>query len=55
VSVTAQRTVLAEIFAKVALILGAEAGLGYLEQLPGVEGMLFTVDEQTLFTTGFEQ
>ena len=55
VSVTAQRTVLAEIFAKVALILGAEAGLAYLEQLPGVEGMLFTVDEQTLFTTGFEQ
>ena len=42
VTVLAPRTVLAEIYAKAALILGAEAGLAYLEQLPEVEGLIFT-------------
>ena len=53
VSVIADRTVLAEIYAKVALILGAEQGLAYLQSLPGVAGMLFTDDGRTLSTDEF--
>ncbi|MDM8519225.1 FAD:protein FMN transferase [Anaerolineales bacterium HSG6] len=53
VSVVAERTVLAEIYAKVALILGAKRGLAYLERLPGVDGMIFTDDSQLLYTAGF--
>lgn len=53
VTVAAQRTVLAEIFAKVALILGSEAGLSYLEDLPGVEGLVVRADAHVLYTPGF--
>jgi thiamine biosynthesis lipoprotein len=53
VSVIAPRTVLAEIYAKVALILGAEQGLAYLQSLPDVDGMIYTQDERMLFTDAF--
>ncbi len=53
VSVVAPRTVLAEIYAKVALILGAEQGLAYLQSLPDVDGMIYTQDERMLFTDAF--
>lgn len=52
VSVIAERTVLAEIYAKVALILGSDAGLAYLEKLPGVEGLVFTADSRIRHTNG---
>ncbi len=52
VTVVAQRTVLAEIFAKVALILGATAGLDYLANLAGVEGLIYTADGHILTTPG---
>jgi thiamine biosynthesis lipoprotein len=53
VSVIAQRTVLAEIFATVALILGVEQGLAWLETLPGVEGYFCTTERTTVCTGGF--
>lgn len=52
VSVLADRTVTAEIYAKVALILGAEQGLAYLQSLPGIEGLIFTAGAQILYTNG---
>jgi thiamine biosynthesis lipoprotein len=52
VSVVANRTVLAEIYAKVALILGSTQGLAYLQSLPGVEGLIYTADRQILYTAG---
>jgi thiamine biosynthesis lipoprotein len=52
VSVVADRTVMAEIFAKVALILGAKQGLTYLQDLPGVEGLIFTTEAEILYTNG---
>ncbi|MFN8458719.1 MAG: FAD:protein FMN transferase [Anaerolineae bacterium] len=52
VSVVADRTVLAEIYAKVALILGSTQGLAYLQSLPGVEGLIYTADRQILYTAG---
>ncbi|RME98996.1 MAG: FAD:protein FMN transferase [Chloroflexi bacterium] len=52
VTAIADRTVLAEVFAKVALILGAEAGLDYLNRLPGVEGVIFTAQSTILYTDG---
>lgn len=52
VTVVASRTVVAEVFAKAALILGAEQGLAYLEQLPDVEGLIFTADRQIQYTSG---
>jgi thiamine biosynthesis lipoprotein len=54
VTVTAPRTTLAEVYAKVALIQGVKQGLAYLEQLPGVEGLIFSADRQIVFTSGFE-
>lgn len=53
VSVVADRTVMAEIFAKVALILGAPAGLAYLERLPDVEGLIYTAASEIIYTSGF--
>jgi thiamine biosynthesis lipoprotein len=53
VSVVAERTVLAEIYAKVALILGTEQGLAYLQSLPDVEGLIYTAEAQILYTPGF--
>lgn len=52
VTVVAERTVLAEVYAKVALILGAEAGLAYLQRLPGVDGLIFTAEQKILHTDG---
>jgi thiamine biosynthesis lipoprotein len=52
VTVVAQRAVLAEILAKVALVLGSSAGLDYLEQMPGAEGLIYTADACILYTTG---
>ena len=52
VSVVADRTVTAEIYAKVALILGAEQGLTYLQRLPGIEGLIFTAGSQIIYTNG---
>jgi thiamine biosynthesis lipoprotein len=53
VSVITDRTVVAEVFAKVALILGAPAGLAYLERLPDVEGLIYTADSEIIYTSGF--
>lgn len=53
VTVIAERTVLADIYAKVSLILGVQAGLAYLEQLPNVEGFIYTEAGHSLYTTGF--
>ena len=55
VSVTAKRTAIAEVLAKAALLLGAEAGLAYLAASPGVEGLVFRSDGQVLHTAGFER
>jgi thiamine biosynthesis lipoprotein len=52
VTVVAERAVMAEVYAKVALILGAEAGLAYLEQLPGVAGLIYTADARIIYTAG---
>lgn len=53
VSVVARRTVLAEIFAKVALLLGAEEGMAYLTSLPDVEGLIYTAGQRIIYTAGF--
>ncbi len=52
VTVITDRTALAEVFAKVALIIGAEHGLAYLESIPNVEGLLVSRDNQLLQTSG---
>lgn len=52
VTVVAERTVTAEVYAKVALILGAEAALAYLQQAPGVEGLIYTADARIIHTAG---
>ncbi len=54
VSVVAERTLLAEVYAKVALIVGVEAGLDYLRRLPQVEGLIFTRTGAVRYTPGFE-
>ena len=55
VSVIANRTVLAEIYAKVALILGVAQGLAYLQNLPGVEGLIYSAESQIVVTPGFQR
>jgi len=52
VTVVAERTVTAEVYAKAALILGAEAGLAYLQQAPGVEGLIYTAGARIIHTAG---
>jgi thiamine biosynthesis lipoprotein len=52
VSVVADRTVLAEIYAKVALILGAEQGLAFLQNQTGAEGLIYTADSRIIYTDG---
>lgn len=52
VTVLADRTVLAEIYAKVALLLGAKQGYAYLESLPNVEAIIFTHQKELLYTSG---
>ncbi|MEW5959362.1 MAG: FAD:protein FMN transferase [Chloroflexota bacterium] len=54
VSVVADRTVLADIYAKVVLILGVEPGLAYLQRLPGVEGLIYTARSEIVYTPGLE-
>ena len=54
VTVVTQRTVLAEVLAKVVLILGVEQGLAYLQRFPGAEGLIFTAAAEIKFTAGFE-
>ncbi len=55
VTVIASRVAVAEVYAKVALILGAKAGLEYLEALPNVEGLLYTHEHTILHTSQFRQ
>ncbi len=54
VTVIADRTVLAEVYAKVALMLGVEQGLAYLQSLPAVEGLIFTAESKIVYTAGLE-
>ncbi|RME40980.1 MAG: FAD:protein FMN transferase [Caldilineae bacterium] len=54
VTVVGERVATAEVFAKVALIIGAEAALPYLESIPNVEGLLVTQDNRLLHTTGLK-
>jgi thiamine biosynthesis lipoprotein ApbE len=44
--------VTAELLAKVALLLGADAGLEYLNTTAGVEGLIYTADGHVLMTPG---
>ena len=53
VTVIAERTVLADVYAKVILILGVQAGLAYLQKLPNVEGLIYTSADQIVCTAGF--
>jgi thiamine biosynthesis lipoprotein len=55
VSVIADRTMAAEIYAKVALILGSEAGIRYLNRLPGIEGLIFTTAGEIRHTQRLEE
>jgi len=52
VTVVSSRTVIAEVFAKVALILGAERGLSFLEAQPDTEALIFTADAEIVSTSG---
>lgn len=52
VTVVAPRTVTAELLAKVALLLGADAGLDYLTATADVEGLIYTADGRVLTTPG---
>jgi thiamine biosynthesis lipoprotein len=54
-SVIADRTMTAEIYAKVALILGSDAGLRYLNRLPGIEGLIYTAAGDILYTQRLEK
>jgi thiamine biosynthesis lipoprotein len=55
VSVVTDRTIMAEVFAKVGLILGAEQGLAYLQSLPGVEGLIYTANGEIIYTAGMTE
>jgi thiamine biosynthesis lipoprotein len=52
VTVIAPRVALAEVYAKAALILGAEAGRDWLNRTPEVEGLLVRNDGQLITTDG---
>jgi thiamine biosynthesis lipoprotein len=53
VTVIAPRAALAEVYAKVALILGVEAGQAWLNCIPDVAGLLVREDGQLVYTDGF--
>jgi thiamine biosynthesis lipoprotein len=53
VTVIAHRVAVAEVFAKTALILGAQAGRNWLNGLAGIEGLLVRNDGQLILTDGF--
>jgi len=55
VTVIADRTVVAEVYAKVALILGAGPGLAYLQSLPGIEGLIYTDKSNIIYTPGLAE
>lgn len=55
VSVVAGRVFTAEIYAKVALILGIEQGLAFLEALPEVEGAIFSITDEAYLTSRMDQ
>lgn len=55
VSVIAKRTLIAEVLAKAALLLGAEGGLDYLARMADVDGLIVRSDGRVLYTAGFEQ
>jgi thiamine biosynthesis lipoprotein len=55
VSVVAGRVFTAEVYAKAALIMGAERGLAFLESLPDVEGLIYAADRSVRMTTGMGQ
>ena len=55
VTVIGDRVAPAEVFAKVALIIGVHEGLTYLESIPNVEGLLVASDDTVLQTSGLEQ
>ena len=55
VSVVGGRVFTAEVHAKVALILGVEEGLAYLESQPDVEGLIFSTGGEALLTSGMGQ
>jgi thiamine biosynthesis lipoprotein len=55
VTVVAPSTLLADYHAKVALLLGAEEGLDYLEREPDAEGLLVREDGTTLQTHGLSR
>ncbi len=54
-TVVARRTVIAEVLAKTAVILGARDGLSFLEAIPDVAGLLITADDRILTTPPMEQ
>lgn len=53
VSVTAPRTVIAEVYAKTALILGVDRGLAFLQGLADVEGLIVAADASVYQTKDF--
>ncbi len=53
-TVIADRTVVAEVLAKTALILGPQGGLAFVEDWPDAEALLYTRNRQMLCTPGFE-
>lgn len=55
VSVIARRTVIADVLAKVALLLGAEEGLAWLAGLEGAAGLIYREDSKVLYTSSFER
>ena len=55
VSVVAGRVFTAEIYAKVALILGIEQGLAFLEALPEVEGAMFSSSNEVHLTSKMDR
>jgi hypothetical protein len=46
---------MAEIYAKVALMLGVDHGLAYLQSLPQVEGLIYTATSEIVHTTGLAE
>ncbi len=55
VSVVGTRVFTAEIYAKVALILGIEDGLAYLEQIPDVEAAIYSSSGDVYLTTNMDR
>ncbi len=54
VTVIADRVAIAEVLAKVALILGVDKGLAYLENIPNVEGLIYSANGEIICTNGMD-